>query len=682
MRKAFIVIFVAMLVIGGLIVSCNDGSIIDDLFGNLVVSFDANGGTGEMADLKTSRDVQTALPANGFTRDGFIFTGWNDKADGSGKAYADRAVAGFGEDTVLFAQWLEEVTITFNANDGSEAPATKTQKLGKGVEAALDSNTFSREGYYFQGWSSSVIGNIEYADKENVTLIADKVLYAKWSLNPQITLSKGTGIDSVSGAGSYVPGASATIDATLSSGYKWDKWTKTSDGTTAAMSKTFALTVGRDSLAFTANALPISYSVAFDANDEDATGTMEAQSFTYGDAQNLSENEFELEDMVFSGWNTAADGTGTSYADGQNVNNLSSTDGATVTLYAQWEEAPAGFTVTFHANDGSAEPATKTQIVEVDEETAPDSNTFTRDDYMFIYWNTEADGSGMDYEENAVVTLEDNLDLYAIWAYDLSLDPILDWTDGNIYSYSTWGLFEMEERINVSGNAALYLSEEALFQANHGISVTDSAVLTIFGPGSLEAWGGAGQAGIGGDNNHGTGTIIINGGYIEAHGGTGAAGIGGGDGHDGGTIIINDGIVNAYGTSDPTHGASAGIGGGDRGAAGNISIYGGYVNAVGSSRNYSAGAGIGNGYEVDWESSGSITIYGGSVYAVAGNMTMSGISTSFEGYNNVTFSFGEGTTLYGGNDDGSMTKLAEGPKDDYRGTYYQHMLVQEDGYED
>ena len=39
---------------------------------------------------------------------------------------------------------------------------------------------------------------------------------------------------------------------------------------------------------------------------------------------------------VFSGCNTKADGTGTSYTNGQSVSNLSTTNGATVTLYAKW----------------------------------------------------------------------------------------------------------------------------------------------------------------------------------------------------------------------------------------------------------------------------------------------------------------------------------------------------------
>ncbi|MBP5643926.1 MAG: InlB B-repeat-containing protein, partial [Bacteroidales bacterium] len=59
------------------------------------------------------------------------------------------------------------------------------------------------------------------------------------------------------------------------------------------------------------------YTVHFDANATngiDVTGTMEDMDFTYGQAQNLTINDFERTGYTFDGWNTAADGTGTAYS--------------------------------------------------------------------------------------------------------------------------------------------------------------------------------------------------------------------------------------------------------------------------------------------------------------------------------------------------------------------------------
>lgn len=67
------------------------------------VTFDANGGAGSMSS--QSSTTATTLSPNTFARDGFVFTGWNTAADGSGTDYADGANFAFGTDVTLFAQW-------------------------------------------------------------------------------------------------------------------------------------------------------------------------------------------------------------------------------------------------------------------------------------------------------------------------------------------------------------------------------------------------------------------------------------------------------------------------------------------------------------------------------------------------------------------------------------------------
>lgn len=90
------------------------------------------------------------------------------------------------------------------------------------------------------------------------------------------------------------------------------------------------------------------YTVKFDANE--GSGTMSNQSYTYGVSQALTANAFTRAGYTFEGWNTNADGTGTKYTDKQEVSNLSSTDGATITLYAQWTEKT--YSLTFE-HDGN-----------------------------------------------------------------------------------------------------------------------------------------------------------------------------------------------------------------------------------------------------------------------------------------------------------------------------------------
>ena len=74
------------------------------------VRFDANGGTGAMADQSHTYDRRRTLTASAFTREGYRFTGWNTRPDGKGKAFTDKqAVSNLlvhdGATGVLYAQW-------------------------------------------------------------------------------------------------------------------------------------------------------------------------------------------------------------------------------------------------------------------------------------------------------------------------------------------------------------------------------------------------------------------------------------------------------------------------------------------------------------------------------------------------------------------------------------------------
>ena len=84
------------------------------------------------------------------------------------------------------------------------------------------------------------------------------------------------------------------------------------------------------------------YSVRFNKNASNATGSMTDQSFTYDDtAKKITKNTFSRPEYIFTKWNTKPDGSGTSYTDEQAVRNLTSDKDGIVTLYAQWKEKTA-----------------------------------------------------------------------------------------------------------------------------------------------------------------------------------------------------------------------------------------------------------------------------------------------------------------------------------------------------
>ena len=85
---------------------------------------------------------------------------------------------------------------------------------------------------------------------------------------------------------------------------------------------------------------------------------------------------------------------------------------------------PVELTVTFEANGSAEYPVEGTmapQTVLEKTETALNENTFTREGYNFLNWNTKADGTGDSYADGATVNLTENTTLYAQWEDNHSL---------------------------------------------------------------------------------------------------------------------------------------------------------------------------------------------------------------------------------------------------------------------
>ena len=130
----------------------------------------------------------------------------------------------------------------------------------------------------------------------------------------------------------------------------------------------------------------------------------------YGDrnvAADLSYNTYTRFGCRFSGWNTAADGSGTAYSDGQIYDFFSS-----LTLHAQWQfERP--ITIRFDANGGQGSQANLNAGGGVP--ASLPANGLTRSGYAFVGWNSASNGSGIAYADGSMVTFEADQTLYAQW---------------------------------------------------------------------------------------------------------------------------------------------------------------------------------------------------------------------------------------------------------------------------
>ena len=247
-----------------------------------------------------------------------------------------------GATTVTIKYNRKTINYTFAPNGGNWEGSTESKTLSAlyGVAVTTPENP-SRDGYTFTGWTPSV---------PNTYGTTDATFTAEWTEDVPDTYSVTVtgGIASPSSASS---GTEITLTADEpTTGKKFKNWTS-EDGISFedANSSSTTFTMLEKNVSVMANFEFITYTVSFNANTEnDVTGSMTNQDFTYGTAQSLTANTFTRNGYTFTGWNTQSDGSGTSYADGEEVNNLTASDGATVTLYAKWTENPeTGVSVTF-----------------------------------------------------------------------------------------------------------------------------------------------------------------------------------------------------------------------------------------------------------------------------------------------------------------------------------------------
>ena len=95
-------------------------------------------------------------------------------------------------------------------------------------------------------------------------------------------------------------------------------------------------------------------------------------------------------------------------------------------------EEPTELTVTFEANGSAEYPVEGTmapQTVTAKTDTVLTTNTFTREGYSFLNWNTAADGTGEFYADGAAVNLTENTTLYAQWEDNHSLTKVINKKD-------------------------------------------------------------------------------------------------------------------------------------------------------------------------------------------------------------------------------------------------------------
>ena len=392
------------------------------------VKYDGNGSTGgSTASSSHTYDTAKALTANGFTKTGYTFKGWNTKADGSGTAYADKAsvknlTTTNGGTVTLYAQWTaKKYTVAYNANGGSGTMAADTATYGSGY--VTKENAFSRTGYTFKGWNEKADGTgtdwTSWIGKSwTWTYTKNITLYAQWRINQYtLTITGDSGVETITGSGTYNYGAIANVTYQIKPGYHIKNITGTTadgdpngvwtghTGKSGTVNDTW--TVKACNRAAVVHTEPNTYTIKYDGNGNTGGSTANS-SHTYDAAKALTANGYTRTGYSFNGWNTKADGSGIAYVDKASVKNLTSVNGATVILYAQW--SINSYTLTYNPNGGSVSPTSKSLTYNSAYGTLP---TPTRKGYAFTGWFTAASGGTKVSESTKMGTV--NITIYAHW---------------------------------------------------------------------------------------------------------------------------------------------------------------------------------------------------------------------------------------------------------------------------
>jgi uncharacterized repeat protein (TIGR02543 family) len=278
--------------------------------------------------------------------------------------------------------------ITYDLNGGvGTAPTAFTSP---GTSTTLPNGSgLSKSGYTFGGWSITSGGTAVSSTYSSST---SRTLYVVWTANQYTITFDANGGSGSQTASSYITAATATaLPATTTftrTGYTFGGWAVSATSSTPVTSYSSSATV-----TFYAIWIHGTYKVRFLANG--GTGTMETQ--TSSATANLTTNAFTFTDRTFIGWNTSADGTGTTYSNSQSYPFL-----ADLTLYARW-----GNLISFSSQGAtSGSPSFTSQSWTSGAMNLATMGSMVKEGYTFGGWTngTQTYAGGASYTPTAGIT--------------------------------------------------------------------------------------------------------------------------------------------------------------------------------------------------------------------------------------------------------------------------------------
>lgn len=388
------------------------------------VTYYANGGSGAPMEQEKKYGVNLTLSSTVPLRNGYVFTGWNTKEDGSGKKYSPGDIYSENEKLNLYAQWKTNAyTLTYDGN-GYSSYSSKVENV---VTTTIKTNMPNRFGYTFLGWSTnSSATSASYTPGSTISLSSNTTLYAVWKSAQSVSAGNSNTVNiafaeqawyykfTPSSSGEYTFESTGSIDSKVTI-YKADGTEIGSDddsGESSNFKKTLSLTSGTTyyikafayssktgtySFKVTKNT-PASYTVNFNANGGSVSPTSvivtagksttlptPAKKYTLSYNANNGSGAPSSQSVSVSckGWSTSNTASSASYSCGSSYKPTTN-----ITLYAVW-----------YSNGSATISSTKP----------------TRSGYTFLGWSTSSSASSASYSSGSSISISSNTTLYAVW---------------------------------------------------------------------------------------------------------------------------------------------------------------------------------------------------------------------------------------------------------------------------
>jgi uncharacterized repeat protein (TIGR02543 family) len=428
------------------------------------VTFNANGGDGTPSPASKSVTYGAAYgDLATVSRTGCAFTGWYTAASGGTEVTASTVVA-LAEDHTLYARWTAGVytlTYDYEGATGGNSAASAAVTYGASYTLAVPTKT----GYTFGGWwtgdngTGTQLTSSSGASLANWMGTAGITVYARWTA---VTYTLTYDYEGATGGNSATSAtvtynASYTLAVPTKTGYTFGGWWTGDNGTgtqlTSSAGASLANWTGTANATVYARWTAITYSIAYSGNENTGGSAPSSQTKTYGTSLTLAaQGTLVKTGHTFGGWNTAADGSGTTYAAGSSLSaDLSTTADATVTLYAKWTAATYTLTYDYEGATGgnSASSATVTY---------GSSYTLavpTKTGYTFEGWYDGDNGTGNQLTYSSGASLENwtgtvGITVYARWTLPDPYRVMVSITGGVIPGSGSNGVFISDRTVTLS----------------------------------------------------------------------------------------------------------------------------------------------------------------------------------------------------------------------------------------